>query len=232
MINGIGTETSTSLEPAPTAATDQSAAAAAADFETFLSLLTTQLRNQDPLKPLDSTEFVAQLASFSAVEQQINTNAKLDAITNALAGNRLDSAVQWVGKNVEFETSQIHYNGENDVSLLVEPPAEATSGTLTVFSPSNAIVATVPLNADPGQHPALWNGTRDDGSTAAPGDYRVSVNWWNGEEAVGVTTPLQQDHVNEVRLTGDSVKVTLSSGLIIPIDAIQAIISPTSDPAP
>ena len=83
MINGIGTETSTSLEPAPTAATDQSAAAAAADFETFLSLLTTQLRNQDPLKPLDSTEFVAQLASFSAVEQQINTNAKLDAITNA-----------------------------------------------------------------------------------------------------------------------------------------------------
>ncbi len=58
---------------------------AGTDFQTFLTLLTTQLRNQDPLKPMDSTQFVAQLASFSAVEQQVRTNEKLAEIINLLS---------------------------------------------------------------------------------------------------------------------------------------------------
>ena len=60
----------------------------AGDFETFLSLLTAQLRNQDPLKPMESTEFVAQLASFSAVEQQVRTNDRLDELAKS---DRLES---------------------------------------------------------------------------------------------------------------------------------------------
>ncbi len=58
------------------------------DFQTFLKLLTAQMRNQDPLEPLDATQFVAQLASFSSVEQQIETNAKLDIMNEKLS--RLD----------------------------------------------------------------------------------------------------------------------------------------------
>ena len=65
---------------------DDATAAITGDFETFLTLLTTQMRNQDPLKPMDSTEFVAQLASFSAVEQQIRANDRLQGILDVLSG--------------------------------------------------------------------------------------------------------------------------------------------------
>ena len=71
--------------------------ALASDFETFLKLLTSQLRNQDPLKPLDSTDFVAQLASFSAVEQQVNTNTKLDQLLGALTRSGIDEAASRPG---------------------------------------------------------------------------------------------------------------------------------------
>ena len=68
--------------------TETAAADLASDFDTFLQLLTTQLKNQDPSKPFDSTEFVGQLASFSAVEQQIATNSKLDALVAATRPKR------------------------------------------------------------------------------------------------------------------------------------------------
>lgn len=70
------------------------------DFETFLTLLTAQMRNQDPLKPMDSTAFVAQLASFSSVEQQIETNAKLDEILDAFSGSPTTQLTEWIGKEV------------------------------------------------------------------------------------------------------------------------------------
>lgn len=70
---------------------------AASDFDTFLALLTAQLRNQDPTQPADSTELVAQLAAFSSVEQQIQTNNKLDGLLSAFAATGHSSLVgKWI----------------------------------------------------------------------------------------------------------------------------------------
>ena len=77
----------------------QGANAASADLESFLTLLTAQLRNQDPLSPLDSTEFIAQLASFSSVEQQIGTNSRLDQIVDQAVNGDIASFANWIGKN-------------------------------------------------------------------------------------------------------------------------------------
>lgn len=81
----------------PQSQADEAAETAGADFQSFLSLLTAQLRNQDPLQPLDSTQFVAQLASFSTVEQLVGVNSRLDAQANRAA---LESGAQyasWIG---------------------------------------------------------------------------------------------------------------------------------------
>ena len=83
------------------------------DFETFLTLLTAQMRNQDPLKPMDSTAFVAQLASFSTVEQQIETNAKLDKILDNFGASPSSQLTEWIGKEVSRSETR------------PEPPAEA-----------------------------------------------------------------------------------------------------------
>ena len=81
----------------PEASEPDSASLLATDFSNFLNLLTAQLRAQDPLSPVDSTQFVEQLASFSTVEQQINTNTKLDQIASQLGGGELDTLAQWIG---------------------------------------------------------------------------------------------------------------------------------------
>ncbi|MEM6676689.1 MAG: flagellar hook capping FlgD N-terminal domain-containing protein [Pseudomonadota bacterium] len=70
------------------------------DFETFLTLLTAQLRNQDPLQPIDSAEFVAQLASFSTVEQLIGANERLDGLNAATAAGDLAVLASWIGRSV------------------------------------------------------------------------------------------------------------------------------------
>lgn len=72
---------------ADASAADQARQAASSDFDAFLSLLTAQVRHQDPLAPLDSTQFVEQLATFSSLEQQVTTNDHLETIAAMLAGN-------------------------------------------------------------------------------------------------------------------------------------------------
>src|SRR5260221_8065240 len=70
-------------------------------FDTFLKLLTAQLKNQDPLKPMDSSEFTQQLVSYSQVEQQINTNANLEKLITGVQGNQLASSVGYIGKTIQ-----------------------------------------------------------------------------------------------------------------------------------
>ncbi len=103
-------------------------AVAEADFETFLSLLTAQMRNQDPLKPLESTEFVAQLASFSAVEQQIRSNERLDEIFDALSGGPGAGLADWIGMEAETTAAARHEGGPLD--LKVSPAAGADRAAL------------------------------------------------------------------------------------------------------
>ena len=90
------------------------------DFETFLTLLTAQMRNQDPLKPMDSTAFVAQLASFSTVEQQIETNAKLDKILDTFNASPSTQLAEWIGKEISRTESDSGTPTEIAFELVTE----------------------------------------------------------------------------------------------------------------
>ena len=101
--------------------TEAAATAVTGDFATFLTLLTTQMRNQDPLKPMDSTEFVAQLASFSAVEQQIRANDRLDGILEVLSGGSPAGLAEWIGRDVRV-AAKADFTGE-PIEVGVAPAA-------------------------------------------------------------------------------------------------------------
>lgn len=75
------------------AASSQSAGAQTLGYDAFLKLLVAQMQNQDPTQPMDSTEFVSQLASFSSVEQGVKTNSKLDALITSIALNQADALI-------------------------------------------------------------------------------------------------------------------------------------------
>jgi hypothetical protein len=141
------TTTAAAAAAAARTKTETEAGAATSDFQTFLQLLTAQLRNQDPLKPMESTEFVAQLASFSAVEQQVRTNDRLDRIAEMLSGGTPDGLAQWIGREVRAPVAA-NYQGV-PVEVEVTPKEGADTAVLVVRNDFGQIVARKLVPAGP-----------------------------------------------------------------------------------
>lgn len=159
--------TNASAASVAAATEDASTGAITSDFDTFLQLLTAQLQNQDPLNPLDSTEFVAQLAQFSAVEQQVLTNSALGRIEAAVGGG--GELTQWLGTEVRAPVS-VAFDGA-PISGEFAADASARSAVLAVETSSGSPVALTPLV--PGAGAVEWNGETFSGEDAAPGFYRL-----------------------------------------------------------
>ncbi len=169
---------------------------ASGDFETFLTLLTAQLRNQDPLKPVESTEFVAQLASFSAVEQQVQSNTKLEGILEALASGATGGLSQWIGQEVRNPGSASYENVPLDVLYLSSTDADRVE--LVVFDENDQIVARQDVNKD--ESNVQWSGILANGSRALQGEgYRFETNSYLEGEVIANTPALVFSTVQEVR---------------------------------
>jgi len=166
------------------------------DFETFLALLTAQLRNQDPLKPVESTEFVAQLASFSAVEQQVQSNTKLEGILEALASGATGGLSQWIGQEVRNPGSASYENVPLDVLYLSHTDADRVE--LIVYDENDNIVARQDVSKDASNFE--WSGILADGSRAVEGAYyRFETNSIREGEVIANAPALVFSTVQEVR---------------------------------
>lgn len=121
MVSAVTSSTSTSS----TSGTSSTSTATqnTVDYNTFLQLLLAQLKNQDPTKPMDSTEYMSQLASFSQVEQQTNTNTKLDSL---LTSQSLSQAESYIGRTVT--------NSDKTVSGTVESVNITSSGSVATLT--------------------------------------------------------------------------------------------------
>ena len=161
-----------------TAATTPAATAqpsATADFTTFLKLLTTQLKNQDPMSPTDPTQFVAQLAQFSQVEQQTKTNTLLQQLTAAFNGNSLTQSAALIGKTVSAGVSSVTLGTSGSAAPL---SVNVTQGALTqprlvVTDSGGKELRSIALSA--GQSTVTFDGRGNNGARLAPGTYSVQV---------------------------------------------------------
>lgn len=145
------------------------------NFDTFLKLLTTQLQNQDPLEPLDSTKFTEQLVSYSQVEQQINTNQSLDsliALTKSAAGA---NAVGYLGKTALTAGDATSLDG-GSAAWRYALPKDAATLELAVTDLNGRVVRTLSGgDKTVGTHEITWDGKNNAGTTVADGTYRLSV---------------------------------------------------------
>jgi flagellar basal-body rod modification protein FlgD len=142
----------------------------------FLNLLVTQLQHQDPLNPAESTEFTAQLAQFSSLEQLSNINDNLKnmelfqtSVTNSQAVSYIGKEITARGNTVQLESGQpaeCHFELADNAALAVISVYDANGGFVTSFE-------TGPLNS--GRQSAAWDGTNRDGNLAAPGIYHFEV---------------------------------------------------------
>ncbi|MCF6305806.1 MAG: flagellin biosynthesis protein FlgD [Rhodobacteraceae bacterium] len=179
------------------------------DFETFLTLLTAQLRNQDPLKPVESTAFVAQLASFSAVEQQVKSNENLESILEALANGATGGLAQWIGKEVRNAGTAPYENVPLDVQTFVHRDADAAR--LVVYNENGTIVATQSI--DPAEENANWSGILDNGQRAQSGEqFSFKVESLSSGEVILETSGFVFSKVDEVRLIQGQTVLQFADG--------------------
>ncbi|MFO1209785.1 MAG: flagellar hook capping FlgD N-terminal domain-containing protein [Amaricoccus sp.] len=202
---------------ATTSSTDS--AASAGDFQTFLTLLTTQMKNQDPLKPMDSTEFVSQLASFSAVEQQVKTNDRLQGILDAVSGGSPAGLAEWIGRDVQV-AAKADYEGE-PVEVAVTPHDGADRGVLVVTNDFGQVVARVPVAGD--AETATWDGTDSAGNAAADGRYGFTLQSYQGDVLLGETAGKVFSTVREVRLVDGSPELVVADGTQVPLSEIGGV---------
>lgn len=158
----------------------------AEDFSEFLTLLTIQLQNQDPLDPMDTTEFTNQLVAFTGVEQQINTNERLDSLVALNLGSAVGSAIGYVGQDISYISPEFHFDGENQAEITYALNAEAAQGTLRIRDERGTQVYEGPLAASVGQHEFTWDGRLPDGTLAPAGTYSVQIDALDAQDqAVG-----------------------------------------------
>lgn len=148
----------------------------AEDFAQFLSLLTTQLQNQDPLSPMDSTEFTNQLVAFTGVEQQINTNQKLDSLVSLALGNSFTAALNYVGLDVSFLSSELPFDGVNPTTITYALDEQAVEAKINIRNEFGETIFTTEAAKSTGAHEFVWDGTMDGGGIAPEGTYTVSID--------------------------------------------------------
>jgi flagellar basal-body rod modification protein FlgD len=153
------------------------------DFSTFLTMLTTQLKNQDPTKAMDTTEMTNQLVAFSQVEQQISMNANLEKLIGLQQASQVTAAQGLLGKTVEVASDRLALQG--GTATLVLPPAGAArtaTVTVTVLDGSGRTLRSEVVTLGTGSTVWNWDGRNASGMQQADGAYRFAIA---GRDATG-----------------------------------------------
>jgi flagellar basal-body rod modification protein FlgD len=161
--------------------------------EDFLTLMITQLKNQDPMKPLDPSQYVGQLAQFSQVSGLAEMNKQMTALTDSLRGNQVLDGAALIGRAIIAPGNNIYLppvDGETPRGPqgLIDVPAGASSVQLVVRDSAGALVRAVALDNARGAQAFTWDGTTDSGGAAAAGAYKIEVIAKVGNENVSLKT--------------------------------------------
>lgn len=157
-------------------ATDANARTRLSDnYDTFLVLLTAQLQNQDPLAPMDSTQFTQQLVQFSQVEQQIRTNEQLEGLVGQYQAASAGAALSYLGKDAIIEADET-YLANGAANWAYNLPGAASQMTINIKDASGRVVySTTTAPRTTGEHLFTWDGVKTNGETAPDGVYTISV---------------------------------------------------------
>lgn len=172
------------------------------NFTSFLNLLLTQLKNQDPSTPMDSNAFTSELVQFSAVEQQITTNSSLTTLIQATQGSEVIQATGVVGKSVTVASSQIALQDGTGQLNFTTNSAEPVN--IAITNKSGVKVREISATSDAGSNTFTWDGKDNAGTTVADGAYNVAINGTNA----GLTGAVP------FTVTGKATGVTNANGAV------------------
>ncbi len=201
-----------------TAATSNSAQAGldslASNFTTFLSLLTTQLKNQDPTAPLDSNQFTQQLVQMTSVQQQLNANALLKQLVSNTA-NGVSTAVSLIGKQVKAASSTTNISGGQAQWIYNLPSGTADLKVEVTDAKGTTLHAEAPKDLTAGDHTFTWNGKDLSGNQLPDGGpYTLKVTAVDSSGNALSTNTYVQGAVTGVSQSNGSTLLTVNGGQV------------------
>lgn len=213
------TTTATGADPSTDPSGSKTASSVNADFNMFLTLLTTQLKNQDPLNPMDSADFAVQLATFSGVEQQTKTNALLQTIEGQIGQGGLAQLSGWIGMEART-AAPTAFSGE-PITLAPAAADGADTAVLVVKDAAGKVVTreSVPLSDKTYQ----WTGKDPQGATLADGTYSFSLESYKNGELLGTEPVASYGKVVEARMTDTGAVLVMAGGAQVQASDVTAL---------
>ncbi len=215
------------MDVTPTAQTSAQTPVAAkpkaTDYDTFLKMMTTQIKNQDPLNPMSADNFAVQLATFSGVEQQTKTN---DLLSQQLSQNALNSMAQmvgWVGKEARI-AAPAHFDGTAPITLSPNPALAADKAILVAKDSTGSEVSRtqVPVSSADYQ----WQALDSNGNPLPEGDYNLSLESYQGDTLLGAAPVEYYGRITEIRNSTSGVTAMFDGGVEVSTALVTALREP------
>jgi flagellar basal-body rod modification protein FlgD len=208
--NAVSDSLLTTMNPSAKAAAKSDAAAAQ---DKFMTLLVTQMKNQDPLNPMDNAQVTSQLAQLSTVTGIDKLNTTLEGLMGSYQSSQSLQAAGMIGHGVLVPGSKLELAGGKAI-MGVELTEPADKVQITIRNTAGEAVHTVDLGAmEVGTQPVLWDGKTDGGTAAADGNYTFEVSATRGTEKAAATA-LSFGQVGSVSTSSQGVKLNLPNGSV------------------
>lgn len=189
------------------------------DFETFIKMLTAQMQNQDPLNPMESSDFATQLATFSSVEQQVLTNDLLSSLGAQMGALNLSQASGWVGMQARA-VMPVRFDG-SPVSLHIHGSATAQSHQLVVRDESGAVLSREDITGN--SQEVIWQGRDAFGGELPLGTYDIAVESFAQGKLVATTPVAVEGQIMEARPENGLVSLVFEGGQEVPSERILSL---------
>lgn len=197
------------------------------DFTFFLTMLTTQLKNQDPTSPLDTNEFTQQIAQYSAVQQQVLANQNLEKLIAASNQSAVTTAVSYIGKEIETAgNTGVVAGGQGAFSYIL--PSTAASVEITIKNSAGQTVFTGAGRTTSGRNLVVWDGVNSNTGQQEPdGVYTISINAKNGSNQAITAETRAVAVVNGVESAADGAVMLSTGNGTVAMDDVLAVRAPT-----
>jgi flagellar basal-body rod modification protein FlgD len=196
------------------------------DFDTFLKMLTTQIKNQDPTNPMDSSDFAVQLATFSGVEQQVRTNDLLGDLGAQFGVMGMSQLGAWVGQ--EARAPGPVWLGDRPVTITYESAAGADRAVLSVRNAQGVVVGREDVSL--GKGPYDWQGMAFDGTPLPDGKYTLLLESYRGDQQTGNASEVQSySRIQEARGGANGTMLVLEGGIEVAATQVTALRMAGSD---
>ncbi len=199
----------------------------AQNFDTFLQLLTTQLRHQNPLDPLNTNEFTAQLVQFTSVEQQLKTNEFLEAMMLGAQTSANSQAVSYIGKQVVSTGSRAELT-DSSATFRFMLEQDAAAVTVTIRNEDGSVVYTEQGTLPAGEGEFRWDGRGNDGTLNPDGPYSITIDARDQDGGYVPVTTRVQGTVTGVDFSG-SEPVLLVGDSRISLSTVESVVLPSEE---